>query len=305
MQFAQLIQQGWQQHGDDPDGVATQLVDWVDQASSPAEAAQHAALTVHVYGEHLGRFADGDALLCRLLERGAAPDETPEARSIWRSRAILARCAGDEAGEAAHTARGIVPGPNGEAAARVRILAIAASALVGQKRLDEARSTLEEALSHAGYGPDKGDSAAQALAITCNNLSCELETRTDRTEGETELMLLAAREGRRFWEIAGTWTNVERAEYRLSAAHRAAGDGRAALDHARACLGICQANQADGIERFFAHESLALAHHSVGEVEAAGVARAMAASSVDQIEDESMKEFCTGELAKLDKTLAS
>jgi hypothetical protein len=240
-----------------------------------------------------------------LQERGVTPEESPEARSIWRSRAILAHCAGDGAAEAEHTRRGLVDGEHAEAATRVRILAIAASALAGQKRLDDARRSLEEAFRLAEYGPGKEDPAARALAITCNNLCCELELRSDRTDAETELMLLAAREARRFWEIAGTWMNVERAEYRLSAAHLAAGDGRAALKHARSCLGICQANQADSTERFFAHERLALAHHAVGENDAAKIARKMAASSVEQIEDSGMREYCSGELARLDAALGT
>lgn len=142
-----------------------------------------------------------------------------------------------------------------------------------------------------------------ALAVTGNNMSSDLELRPDRTAGETALMLEAARAGRKYWEIAGDWTNVERAEYRLSASYSAAGDGPRALEHARACLAICARESAPAMETFFAQERIAHASALLDETGAARAAYDAAAACLVAIEDADDREYCKGELAKLQSSL--
>lgn len=78
-------------------------------------------------------------------------------------------------------------------------------------------------------------------------------------------MLLAAEAGRRFWEIAGSWREVERAEYRWAMSCLKAGQFAEAASHARSCLEICAANEAEPIERFFGYEALARAEKARGD----------------------------------------
>ena len=52
--------------------------------------------------------------------------------------------------------------------------------MVGQKRVEEAAQMFRQSLSLAG-GLDKQDAANRALAVTGNNLACELEERSLRT----------------------------------------------------------------------------------------------------------------------------
>lgn len=58
--------------------------------------------------------------------------------------------------------------------------------------------------------------AFRALAVTGNNLACTLEEKNHRSLQETELMILASRTARKYWELAGGWLEISRAEYRLA-----------------------------------------------------------------------------------------
>src|SRR5581483_5972026 len=142
------------------------------------------------------------------------------------------RCKGDtlaqELCEEAARTGGDVP----VASDKARVLAVAAAALAGQKRTKEAIRDWKLALELAQYGPKKTDPAARALAVTGNNLASALEEQADRTADERALMLEAAKAARRFWEIAGGWQEVERAEYRLCMSHLKAGEPSIALEHA-------------------------------------------------------------------------
>ena len=83
-----------------------------------------------------------------------------------------------------------------------------------------------------------------------------------------------SRTARRFWALAGTWLETERAEYRLAMTWLQAGDPALARHHAQQCLAIVQANGSVPLERFFASEALALAEAADGN--AAGHAAALA-----------------------------
>ena len=304
MSFDEFVSKGWADHADDAAGVMERLPQGLELAAKEAHVGALSGLIVHVAGEHLGRFGDGDALLAQLLDRQLCGAGTPAERAAWRGRAILARCAGDADAEGRHAARALAGlSPEQAASGRIRILATAASALLGQRRTADAARDFRQALELAAYGPSKEDPAATALAMMGNNLACELEVRQHREPEESTLMLEAAAAGREYWEIAGDWMNVERAEYRLSAAHLAAGNGAKALEHAHACVRICRDNEAPPFELFFAHERLALACHAQGDTAAATAARNEARGYAEAIDDPGDKEYCLGELGKLESTL--
>ena len=147
-----------------------------------------------------------------------------------------------------------------------------------------------------------GDPAALALAITGNNLACALEEKAERSREEIELMKLAAETGRRFWEIAGDWKNVERAEYRMGMTMLAAGEPRSAVEHAEKCLAVCQENEADACELFFAHEVLVRASHASGSHDAATATHARCVELLEE-QDEGMKAYCSTCLEPLTKAI--
>ncbi len=299
MSLSEFLQKGWADHGEDEDGVFARLPEGISLASEPLHALQLAGLIVHVSGEHLGRWDDGLALVERAQTAAQIEAGSKESASLNRSRAILHL----GAGRLPEFEQCLADGASGDfppASDRIRVLATAASALAGQKRVDEAIQRFEEALALAEYGPTKDDPAARALAITGNNLASDLEERAERTPAETSLMKTAALTGRKYWGLVGTWMNVERAECQLAWAYIAAGEPQQAAGHAAACLAICQAHGADPAELFFAHQAVATAQHGAGHGEAATAARDAAAACVAQVTDEGMKSYCDEELAKLD-----
>ena len=141
-----------------------------------------------------------------------------------------------------------------------------------------------QSLEFASYGPGKGDPAARTLAITGNNLAADLEEKSDRSDGETKLMLKAAEIGRRYWEVSGTWVEVERAEYRLAISHLKAGDPKQALVHADNCLQICRDRQSSLFEQFFAHEARTRCLRDLGQEDDAKAALADAKSAFGNVE---------------------
>lgn len=302
MSMKDFVGQGWSDHANDAQGVFDRLPQALEWVVESGDALNLSALVVHVAGEHLGRWDDGLDLLSRLHEHPACADDDLARAALRRSQAVLHHCAGSHEARDACLSEGRDPA-RPEASSGVRVWAIATSALAGQGRTEEAIEAFGKALELAAYGPDAEDPAARALAISSNNLACELEERAARGPAEDDLLREASRAARRFWEISGNWMNVERAEYRLAMTHVALGEPEAALSHARLCLEICEANGAEPGEFFFAHEARAKASHAGGLAREAGEARDEAEKQLDAISNEGFRDFCRGELKKLDERL--
>ncbi len=304
MTVEDLVSQGWADHANDAQGVFGRLSDGVGLVTDRKQIPMFASLAVHVSGEHLGRWKEGVSLLERLERSPGFDAASPEGKSLARSKAILHYAAGDRAAAERCLKAGFSGGAVPEGSDRARVLATAASALAGQKKTTEARAAFEEALRQAAYGPKADDPAAKALAITGNNLSVALENRPSRTPEEDALMVRAAEAGLQFWEIAGGWTEAERAHYRLSHSLRKAGKAREALDHAKTCLAIVERNGSDACESFFAHEALGHARLSCGDPVSARAARDAAAALLPRIEDADLRSAASSDLAALDAALA-
>jgi len=253
------INAAWGRHGDDPEGVAAELPALVEGAES---APAVAGLLVHVLGEHLGRWDEGLALVARLTERFGAED------ALRRSEATLKLASGDEEGGRAAIAacEAGEPGSN-----EARVLAVSAAAIAAHDQAAAAGAWLQRAVTLAEALADD-DTAVRAVAITGNNLAVALEEKEDRSLAEDALLRASANTARAFWERAGTWMHIERAEYRLAKTHLALGDVARAAVHARACLEICGANDADALECVFGWEVVALAAAAGGDSDGAAIA---------------------------------
>jgi hypothetical protein len=303
MTLDEFVSQGWADHANDASGVFGRCGDAASLVTDAAHLPALAALIVHVSGEHLGRWADGVAHLERLEALPVFDATSPQGKAVLRSKAVLHRCAGNAEEEARCFAASVTGGDVPEASDRVRLLAVAASALVGQKQLDRARADFEEAVALAGYGPAKEDPAARALAVTAHNLAVEFENRGELTDDERAMMLRCAFVSRDFWRIAGGWLEAERAEYRLAMSHVKAGDAKSALSHAKECLAIVGANGADAFESFFAREAVARAQLAAGYAGAARRERDDMAALLPAIADEDARKMAETELAKLDASI--
>jgi tetratricopeptide (TPR) repeat protein len=254
---------------------------------SPADIAPFVRIVTHVYGEHLARWSAGVALLESLRGRAPVNADPGAAGAITRSVAAL-RYAGNLDPSLAQLS-------NDD---RIVALATAASALAAQLGWKRAIAAYEEALRLAEPGLPPGSPALRALAVAGNNMAASLEQKPDRDPAETRGMVVAAEGGLRYWRLAGTWLEEERAEYRLARSLLQAGDPAAAAEHARRCVDLCAANDAPPFESFFGYAVLAVAHARGGNDAAHATARQLALDQYALVAPDE-QQWCEPELNEL------
>jgi hypothetical protein len=283
-----FINDGWQQHADDAAGVALSLPSALDRVRDEAGLISLAQLAHHVYGEHLAAWSDGLKFLAALGRLPAFDGQGTSGQTLLRLRASLALAAGE--GDARSTLT---------ASDRIRVGAMAAASLAGH---DTARATtlFQEALEEARSADlPASDPMNRSLAVTGNNLASTLEEKAGRSAGERELMILAARTGRHYWERAGTWLETERAEYRLAMTWLQAGDPAQARHHAQCCLEIVSAQaEPPALERFFAWEALGVVERAAGNSTGHAHALTQARSVFDELAEDD-RGWCGSSLEKL------
>ena len=223
MDFDSFLNQAWDDHAADAAGVAERLAAQVpERTTDAAQVTALANLVHHVYGEHLGRWADGRALLQRLAAHPACTAGSAAVPALARFQASLSLCEGLADERAAMT-------PSD----RIRVTALAAANLA-ERDTPRASALFAEALAETDRaGLETADPTHRALAVTGNNLACTLEEKPHRTPAERALMIAAAQAARRFWALAGGWLETERAEYRLAMTWLQAGDPALARHHAQ------------------------------------------------------------------------
>ena len=264
MDFDTFLGQAWTDHAADAPAVAARLLTGgPGLVSTEAQIVPMAHLAHHVLGEHLARWHEGVQFQQQLAALPCAAIDSAATQALRRYTASLRLCGGvaDERGSFA-------------ANERIRITALAAANLAGHDA-QRATALLEEALAQAdGAALADADPAHRALAIAGNGIAGTLEEKSDRSADERLLMIHGAQVARRYWALAGTWLETERAEYRLAKTWLQAGDPVQARQHARQCLQIVQANQGAALEQFFAWDALGLVERAAGN--AAGHAQALA-----------------------------
>jgi hypothetical protein len=244
MDYDTFLDQAWTDHATDPAAVAQRLAEQaLAHVTEPGRVIPVAHLAHHVFGEHLGQWASGLVFLGRLRALPVVQDDA--AAAIHRFQAALQLAAGQAD-----------PRATLDAGTRIRITALAAANLALH---DAPRSAalLEEAVAAAEAAalPDQ-DPAHRNLGIAGNGIAGTLEDKPGRSADDTRLMLRAAQVARRFWALAGTWLETERADYRLAMSHLQAGDLPRARQHAQDCLEIVQAQGNVPLEAFFGWEAL-------------------------------------------------
>ena len=251
MNFDQFLQQAWSEHGDSAWAVGERLKSARERLTEPAQVPALARILVHVFGEHLGDWAGGIRELTLLQPHCAADAAAASAVRVGLAALSLAQ--------------GQVPqGARLSEQERVSALCSASAICLGREELQNASDLFDLGLKLALLLPEPAQGFERALAVAANNLACALGELALRDEAQTAQMLKAAQTSRRYWEIAGSWLEVERAEYVLAKSFLRAGQLPQAAEHAVACLGLCQTNQAPAFELFFAHEITALAARALG-----------------------------------------
>ena len=189
---------------------------------------------------------------------------------------------------------------------QIRVQAMAAANLAG---VNPARGMrlLQAALDQAANSslPNTATATAtdtnamhRALAVSGHNLAAALEENASLTRDEAKLMLMASRASRVHWERAGTWLQVERAEYQVATTHLKTGDAVQGEFHARECGRIVAENDAPALERFFACEALGRVMRAAKNDAAYRIACGQARAAFEGLEAGD-KAWCEASLDKL------
>lgn len=283
--FDTFIESAWNDHGDRPDEVASRLATSLSIIASADNVAPYVRLVTHVYGEHLGKWDEGSALVESI--RALPASDASVTPVLNRAVATLQYTAG-KADALDTLGRGD----------RIAALATASSALAGRNRFRDALSAYALALQLADGDLPTNSPAIRALAVGGNNLAAALEEKTDRTADEARGMVSAATAALKYWKLAGTWLEEERAEYRLSRSLLLAGEHRGAIEAATRCVEVCTRNDAPAFEQFFAHAALALAHRAAGDRSGHDAAKARALHYHGLVPADE-RRWCDGDLAQL------
>ncbi len=252
--FDAFIEAAWTDHADAPDVVAARLEQSLTLVTTASQIPAYARLVTHVFGEHLGQWQRGIALHDALRLAAVGNDSAAASAAIARGIATLRYGSGDSMALDGLTQEDSIV-----------VLATAAAALAGQQCFVPAIEAYARARMLAPPGLAAGSPALRALAVGGNNLASTLEGKRDRSVAETAGMVAAAKGALRYWKLAGTWLEEERAQYRLTRSLLQAGDARSAIANASACIQVCIENHAPPFELFFAHAVHAIALRAAGE----------------------------------------
>jgi len=285
---AEFLDKAWTEHADDPSGVADRLNSVIPLLRDDGQLADLARLAQHVFGEHLGRWSEGVAFLDALRRHSVLrPGESAELL-IQRLRASLALAAGDPI-----SCKSLEPSD------AICATAMAAASLA-ERDSERAGRLFFSALNDASSGDfGQAHSVWRVLAVVGNNIACAMEQIAQRSEAQRELMLAAATAGRTYWEKAGTWLEVERAEYRLAMSWLAAGDPSRAQVHAQKCITIVESHGGSALERFFGFEALTHANMAAANATAAKESLVLMERELDAISEPSDRLWAVGALEAL------
>jgi hypothetical protein len=289
MDFDTFLDRAWNEHATQPAAVAARLApEGLPLAQTDDQVAQLAFLAKHVQGLHLGRWAEALALQAQMAALPQVPADGATAQALQRHRTVLRLAAG----EADALPEGTPPNEH----ARLHALT---AAMLTYADAPRASALLLQTEAACAALPD-ADPAVRALAVGANNIAGHLQDETRLSPAQVALMLHAAHQSRRAWARAGTWLEVERADYRLALCCARAGAHDEARVHAQACLAAVQAQQppAPALEFFFAWEALARVATAAGDEAGRAAAVAAAAAAFTQL-SEADQGWCAAVLQAL------
>lgn len=280
-----------QDHDADLVGAAARLRAIAPSALGVDDLASYSWLVNHVIGEKGGDWPGARALLDALP---ALPGPPPV---LLRNRAVAYAMSGAalQAWQAeSELAQALACGP-ALAAAAVRLgtlqhLAGTADPLLVVASLLPCVQALETA-------PAGGPVLPMAARAINNTVSAWLEraqspaspARVDPLVGTA--MGRAARCCKAIWLHAGTWMQVERADYLVALVANAVGDWAAAAQAARDGITTIEANGSEEVDRAFLLVELARARYGLGEPAAAVKARDAAFALAERFDEPGLREW--------------
>jgi len=284
--FDTFLQQAWADHADQPEAVALRLRTQTPAPQSDEQLAALSSLVLHLCGEHLDGFEDGRWRLAALTTHPLADAGVQSALRVGTAALTLAE-------------RGAAECNGFTLEELIRSEASAAAICVGRKDSERAVRLLQTARGRLDTAHGASAAAHRRLAIACNNMLWQLHERgAARNAVDTLAMLDVAAACRLHWSKAGTWVEVERADYGLALAHLSADLLDLALRYAAQCLAGCAANDAPPYEHFYAHEALARVQQARSDRAACATHVAAAKASFESLTTDD-QDACRSVLAAL------
>ena len=139
----------------------------------------------------------------------------------------------------------------------------------------------------------------RAVAAELFNYVWTLMETEERGPRQTQMMVAAAYASRFFWDEIGEPFRLARGEWQIARACATAGRPVEALQHAQACLDLCQEHQLGAFDRGCAHEALARAHQLAGDSGSAANHAQQAREQSAQISDPDERDLLISDLAAL------
>lgn len=252
MSFKNFIDDAWTKHEKQTTEVVSSYTQGIELLQSEEDVLGLARLVSHIATDHNFNFDIAAVTLEKLQQHSLSQGSKTQA-TLQRLIATMKFISGQP-----------VDVSQLSVSDRTMIFISASASFLYQKNFEKSESLLNNAIAASHSLKDSKDPAYRTLAMSTNNMAAAISERTILNAHEKRLMIDLAQYARNFWEKAGTWLQVERAEYYLSKYYRKINDFQNAELHALLCLDICEKEKAEPLEHFFAHEALALTFRDKG-----------------------------------------
>jgi hypothetical protein len=279
-------------HDDDPQAAAQALRSLAQSAIADDDLQRYTWLVNHVIGEKLGDWPNALSLQRQV-------GDGREHRAALRNTAIAASMAGDALAGLVAEARfaDVAAVSPAQAAMSVRLGMLQYA--VSDAPTEHAAVALNHCVREIDAWPGLGPLADQ-FAAALNNIVSALLDRSD-ADAANPVTRAALREGsklaRRAWSEAGTWVNVERADYLVAMCLNKIGDWQAAADAARSGLDTIARNGTEDVDRAFLLLELGKACRELGLGDEASSATAQASSLAKQFAEPALREWFESRVA--------
>jgi hypothetical protein len=141
------------------------------------------------------------------------------------------------------------------------------------------------------------------FAVECNNASWDLSEKDSWTEQDERSFLAAAYASAFHWEQLGEKINRARADMLLAHTHAQLGEGRRALNYARAAVSVLETAPATDWDHAFAHLVHAFAAGVSGDRDLMGIEWDIAEAQGKKINDASDRAAFAAAMEKIRTTL--
>ena len=243
--FRSVLDSAWLKHDSAQSKTRLLIESAFELQKTDKESVDLARLVSHFYGEHLFEIEAGSMLLSRIKE--ASTTSTYEDLDFYLT--VFEILKNPEKKDESIL--------NLKPDTASRVLMYCSLPLLIHRGSICAEAFWKHSLSIAeALESDLNMSSAKLIASTSNGIACYLEEKNELMGVDSMLLEQSALIARKYWEIAGSSLQIERAEYRISKSSLKLGKLDQALLAAQKCLKIVQKDRLGPFEEFFAIEAI-------------------------------------------------